>query len=161
MIGDQAETQCRVPWQLLIAALMAVLLLGACSGPSAGPESEIRDWLDRGVVATEAKDRSELMDMISPAYADGRGHKRAQIGNILRAYFLRMNKIELITTVNEITIMGETAAEVLLTVGMAGTKDGLLGFSADAYEFSLELEKSGGDWQLLSARWGELGKELR
>lgn len=99
--------------------------------------------------------------MISPAYADARGNKRAQIGNMLRAYFLRLNKIELITTVNEITIMGETAAEVLLTVGMAGTKDGLLGFSADAYEFSLELEKSRGDWVLLSARWGELGKELR
>ena len=161
MRGDQAETQCWTSWQLSIIVLALVLLLGACSAPSAGPESEIRDWLDRGVAATEAKERRELLDMISSAYADARGNNRAQIGNILRAYFLRMNKIELITTVGEITVMGETAALVLLTVGMAGTKDGLLGFSADAYEFSLELEKSGGDWQLLSARWGELGKELR
>lgn len=161
MIGDQAETERPVSWrQSTLTALLAVLLC-ACSAPSTGPEGEIRNWLDRGVVAAEAKDRSELLDMISPAYADARGNKRAQIGNTLRAYFLRMNKIELITTVNEITIMGETAAEVLLTVGMAGTQDSLLGFSADAYEFSLELEKTGGDWLLLSARWGELGKELR
>ena len=161
MIGDQAETRYRTFWYRSIPGLALVLMLWACSAPSTGPEGEVREWLDRGVVATEAKDRSELLDIISPAYADSRGNKRAQIGNILRAYFMRMNKIELITTVNEITIMGETAAEVLLTVGMAGKKDGLLGFSADAYEFSLELEKSRGEWQLLSARWGELGKELR
>jgi len=161
MIGDQAETQRLTPWRLSVSALALVVLLCACGTPSTGPEAEIRGWLDRGVAATEAKERGELMDMISPAYADTRGYNRASVGNILRAYFLRMNKIELITTVNEIAIMGDTAAEVLLTVGMAGTKDSLLGFSADAYAFSLELEKRGGDWLLISARWGELGEELR
>lgn len=161
MIGDQAETQCLTHWRLSVSALALVVLLCACSAPSTGPESEIRGWLDRGVAATEAKDRGELMDMISPAYADARGYNRTRVGNLLRVYFRRMNKIELITTVNEIAIMGDTAAEVLLTVGMAGTKDSLLGFSADAYAFSLELEKRGGDWLLISARWGELGEELR
>lgn len=161
MIGDQAETQRLRPWRLSVSALALVVLQCACSAPSTGPESEIRGWLDRGVAATEAKERGELMDMISPAYADARGYNRARVGNILRVYFRRMNRIELITTVNEIAIMGDTAAEVLLTVGMAGTKDSLLGFSADAYAFSLELEKRGGDWLLISARWGELGEELR
>ncbi len=161
MIRDQAETERLTPWRLSVPALALVVLLCACGAPSTGPESEIRGWLDRGVAATEAKERGELMDMISPAYADARGYNRARVGNILRAYFLRMNRIELITTVNEIAIMGDTAAEVLLTVGMAGTKDSLLGFSADAYEFSLELEKMGGDWLLISARWGEFGEELR
>lgn len=137
------------------------ILLASCGGPSVGPEGEIQGWIDRGVAAAESKERRALLDMISPAYADARGYNRARIGDMLRAYFLRMNTIELITTVNEISVMGDTAAEVLLTVGMAGTKDSLLGFSADAYQFSLELEKSAGDWLLISARWGQIGKELR
>ena len=49
----------------------------------------------------------------------------------------------------------------MLTVGMAGTEDSLLGISADAYQFSLELEKNAGDWLLISARWGQIGKELQ
>jgi hypothetical protein len=44
---------------------------------------------------------------------------------------------------------------------MAGTNDGVLGFSADAYRFELELEKDGDDWQLIAARWGELGDEIK
>jgi hypothetical protein len=43
---------------------------------------------------------------------------------------------------------------------MAGRNDGVLGFSADAYKFELELERDGNEWQLISARWGELGKEM-
>ena len=136
-------------------------LLCACGKSATGPESEIRNWVARGVVAVEAEERGTLMDMISPAYADTRGYNRARVDDTLRVYFLRMNAIELITSIDEIELMGDTAAEVLLTVAMAGKRDSLLGFSADAYQFSLELEKNRGDWQLLSARWGEFGKELK
>ena len=43
---------------------------------------------------------------------------------------------------------------------LAGTNDGVFGFSADAFRFQLELERDGDDWLLISARWGELGEEL-
>jgi hypothetical protein len=145
-----------------LALVIAVSVLAcACSGPSTGPEAEIQGWLDRGVAAAEARERDSLLDMISPAYADARGYNRARIGDLLRAYFTRMTSVELITTVDEITVMGDTAANVMLTVGMAGKKDSLLGFTADAYQFSLELEKSAGDWALISARWAQIGKELK
>ena len=58
-------------------------------------------------------------------------------------------------------VIGGTAAEVSITVGMAGTNDSALGISADAYRFELELEFDGDDWLLISARWGELGDQLR
>ena len=161
MTRDQAETNRLKRWRLPIAVLVLGCALGGCSSPSAGPEAEITAWLDRGIAAAEAKDRGTLVDMISPAYADTRGYDRSRVGDILRAYFLRMNTIELVTTVNEIEVMGDTAAEVRLTVGMAGTKDSLLGFSADAYRFSLELEKTLGDWRLISATWGQIGTELQ
>lgn len=137
------------------------VFLGACSGPSAGPDAELRAWLKRGVTAAEEKDRSVLVDMISPDYTDTRGNDQAAVEKILRAYFFRMNTIKLVTSIDEISVFDGTAAELLVTVGMAGSHDGTFGFSADAYQFSLELIKDGGDWILISARWGELGEELR
>lgn len=138
-----------------------VAFLAACDAPSEGPEAELRDWVELGVAATEGKQRSVLVDMISPDYADARGNNRDRVEDVLRAYFFRMNKIELLTTIDEIMVFENSAAEMLVTVGMAGSHDGLLGFSADAYQFSLELTKDDGDWALISARWGQLGDELR
>lgn len=161
MKTGQAAFHC---WARLRYKILAVALAGllcACSEPSTGPEGEVRAWVERAVAAAEAKERSTLIDMISPAYADARGYNRTRVGDMLRVYFLRMNTIELITSVDEINIMGDSAAEVLITVGMAGKRDNLLGFSADAYQFSLELEKGGSDWSLISARWGQLGKEMK
>jgi len=136
-------------------------VLFGCGGPSTGPEEALRDWVQHGVDAVEKKDRRELMGMISPAYTDTRGYDRGRVESVFRVYFLRMNVIQLLTSIDEITVIDDSAAEVLLTVGMAGTHDGFMGFSADAYQFALELTRDGDDWQLISARWGELGKELR
>jgi len=144
----------------LLAGVM-ITLLCACAKPSGDPEEQLRDWVSRGVTAAENGERRVLVGMISPAYADARGNDRDRIENIFRAYFLRMNNIELLPAIEEITVIGDSAAEMLITVGMAGTHDGALGFSADAYRFSLELENDGDDWQLIAARWGELGEELR
>ena len=116
--------------------------------------------MDRGEEAAEAKQRRELIDMISPAYMDTRGSDRGDIENLLRVYFFRQNNITLLTKIEEIRVYGDSAAEVELTVGMAGQNDAVLGFSADAYRFQLELEREGDDWLLISARWGELGEEL-
>jgi hypothetical protein len=74
---------------------------------------------------------------------------------------MRMNNVQLVTSIEDIRVIGDSAAEVVIKVGMAGTHDGVLGFSADAYRFAFELERDGDDWQLIAARWGELGKELR
>jgi len=153
--GGWAGFRCYLP-----AVTLMTLLLG-CGGPSTAPEEALKDWVQRGVDAVEGKERRELMGMISPAYADSRGYDRDRVENVFRVYFLRMNVIELLTSIDEITVIDNSAAEVLLTVGMAGTHDGFMGFSADAYQFALELTKDGDDWQLISARWGELGKELR
>ena len=144
---------------ILAGALITVLC--GCGGPSTGPEEELREWLGRGVAAAEGGERRVLAGMISPAYADARGHDRDDVENKLRAYFMRMSTIELVTSIDEITVIDDSAAEILITVGMAGKHDGTLGFSADAYKFSLELQKDGRDWELISARWGQLGKELR
>ncbi len=73
---------------------------------------------------------------------------------------MRQHSIKLLTNIDEIRLYGETAAEIELTVGMAGKNDSVFGFSADAYRFQLELERDDDDWLLISARWGEPGKKL-
>jgi hypothetical protein len=114
-----------------------------------------------GVEAAENKERRELVGMIAGSYKDARGNERGDIENMLRVYFLRQNRIALLSSIEEITVFDNTAAEIVMTVGMAGTNDGTLGFSADAYRFALELEKEADDWKLISARWGELGDDLK
>jgi hypothetical protein len=158
----RAVTQIRrlVGFRSAVVSIICIAGLSACGGPETGPEEQLRQWVDRGEEAAEAKQRRELIDMISPAYMDTRGSDRDDIENILRMYFFRQNSITLLTKIEDIRVYGDSAAEVELTVGMAGQNDAVLGFSADAYRFQLELEREGDDWLLISARWGELGEEL-
>ncbi len=137
-----------------------LVLLAACGGPGSAPEEELRAWVAEGMDAAGNKERRRLVGMISSAYADARGNERSDIENMLRVYFLRQHKIALLSSIEEITIYDDTAAKVVLKVGMAGTNDGVLGFSADAYRFALEVEKDDDEWLLIAARWGELGDEL-
>jgi hypothetical protein len=147
------------PARFVATGLLLVCLSG-CGGPVEGPEEAIRAWVKQGHELAEAKNRRALVTMISPAYTDARGNSRDDISDMFRFYFLRQNKVALITRIEELHVYDETAAELVLTVGMAGTNDGTFGFSADAYRFEMELEQ-GDEWLLTSARWGEFGGELR
>lgn len=142
-------------------AIVALLGVAACSGPATGPEEQLRAWVKRGHEAALQKDRRALVEMISPAYSDSSGNSRKDIENLFRIYFLRQQRVALLTRVIDIRVFEASAAELILEVGMAGTNDGVLGLSADAYRFEMELENDGGDWLLISARWGEIGRELR
>ena len=146
--------------QKLILSL-TLMLLSACGSPASDPEAELRDWVARGETAAEEKDRGVLMDMISEDYVDARGNNRNDIGNTLRAYFFRQQSIALLIGIDEIAFYDDTAAQLTMSVGMAGTNGGALGFNADAYQFELELHKPDDEWLLIGARWGEFGAELR
>ena len=147
-------------WSRLIVMVMPLLALCAC-GETTPPEEAIRAWVDRGHAAAEEKDRGALLDMVSPAYADARGNDRDDLSNMLRLIFLRQNRIALVLRIDEIEVIDGTAAEIALQVGMAGTDGSLLGFDADAYRFEMELVRNDDDWQLIAARWGDLGGNLR
>ena len=144
----------------LMAAGLIFLLASACGGSDESTEDAIRAWVRDGHLAAEAKDRRALLDMISPAYVDARGNDREDIGNLMRFYFLRQNKVVLISRVDEIEVFEDSAAKLVLQVGMAGSNDNVLGFSADAYRFEMELEQDGSDWLLIAARWGGLREDV-
>ena len=140
-------------------AFFGAVLVGCGEAPDA--EQAIRDWLTRGEAAVAAEDRRELMTMVAPNYADARGNGKEEIDRMLRLLFLRQDDVKVLTRVETIEIFGDSAAEVRLTTGVAGSNESLLGFSADALRFELELEHNGNDWQLIAARWGDVGQELR
>ena len=144
-------------WILLATSMIVT----ACSGSAAGPEEVLRVWVDEMEYAAEDMDRSAMLDKISGNYADARGNSRKDIGDTLFVYFLRQKNVAIVSTIDQITISDDSAAELVLTVAMAGTNDGALGLSADAYRFELELERSNTEWLLIGARWGELGHDLR
>ena len=144
----------------IAAVFLIACVLAACGGPDEGPEAAVRAWVAAGHEAAENKDRDALMDMVAPESADSRGNNRDDIENLLRFYFLRQQKVALITRIDELQIFSDSAAEVTLDVGMAGTNDNVLGFSADAYHIELELVRDGADWLLTYARWGGLGEEV-
>lgn len=149
----------RVSLAAVVLAVTLTALIG-CSEPATDPEQQLRVWAEQGQAAVEEKQRRALIDMISPAYVDAKGYDRDDLDNMLRAYFLRQHSISLITAIREIQVFGDSAAEIEMTVGMAGTNDGVLGISADVYHFSLELQRDDDDWRLISAKWGQLGGEV-
>ena len=156
MMSLARVTRVRLP----VAGILT-LIFCACGGSATGPEEEIRAWVRQGQEAAEAKDRRALVDMMAPSYTDARGHSRDDIENMFRLYFLRQHKVALITRIEELDLYDGTAARLVLGVGMAGTNDNVLGFSADAYRFEMELERHDDEWLLMSARWGEFGGDLR
>lgn len=148
-----------IRFAIVIATLCVAL--SACSQSVSDPEAALREWLASAETAAEEKDRGELMSLISESYMDSRGNDYDQINDILRLYFLRQDSIGLITGIDDVSLIGETAALVRVTVGMAGTRNRVLGINADAYRFELELESHDDEWLLIGARWGELGGQLR
>lgn len=146
--------------RFLQSYLLCILLAG-CGGSAVGPEEALRAWVATAVAAAEDKDRRKLLSMISAHYADGRGNDRDAIDRTLRIYFLRQDQLVLVSKIDRIDVSAGTAADIEMTLGMAGTNNSALGLSADAYRFGLELVQEGGDWILIGARWGELGGELR
>ncbi len=154
MINATANTA-RLPILGLVCCWLA-----SCGNPPTPPEEAVRAWVADGQQAAEEKDRRALVKMISPAYADARGNSRDEIENLFRLYFFRQNNIALLTRIESLRIIGDSAAEIELSVGIAGTNDGVLGFSADAYRFEMELVRDGDDWLLISGRWGEVGGDI-
>lgn len=146
--------------RILMTSLVCAILAG-CGAPEGSPEEAVRTWLETAEAYAEDKDRGGILDMIDENYADARGNDHTQIGNILRLWFLRQKSVGFVTNVNDITVMGDTAAIANITVVMAGTNAEAFGIRADAYNFELELENMDDEWKLIGARWGEVGQELR
>ncbi|HEX2138326.1 MAG TPA: hypothetical protein VHG33_01305 [Woeseiaceae bacterium] len=134
---------------------MAAAVLAGCSPPSP-PEAAIREWLEAAETAVEERDRSRLVEMIAEHYVDARGNDRESVNQRLRLYFLRNREIIVASRIEELEVIGGTAAQVVVTAGLAGADGNAFGLRADVWRLDLELVQEEGEWLLIGAQWSEL-----
>ena len=121
------------------------LLLQACSDSADSPEEQIRQFIDAGVQAGEARSVDDLGELLHNDYLDQRGNNSKQLGKLLRVYFFRHKNIHLFTRIDSIEVLADNQASVSMHVAMAGTvitdANALAGLKARVYRFDLQLVK--------------------
>lgn len=141
-------------------AAIVVLVLAAC-GREPSPEDRIREVITAAETAAEARDLSDVMELVSDRYADLRGQDKAAIRDVMRGYFLINQSIHLLVTVDDIEFPGNDLASAHVTVGMLGRQDAGAddwGLAADVYEFDVRLLNEDDEWRLVSAEWVRAGR---
>jgi hypothetical protein len=139
------------------APLMLVVSCAALAGcGGSDPEAAVRARLEAAEAAAEARDAGFFGDLIAASYSDSRGNDRAAVMRLVRGYFLANQRVEILSRVDDVRLMGDDAAEAVVYAGIAGQRSGaerLGGIGVDLYRFDLELVSEGGEWQIIGARW--------
>jgi hypothetical protein len=144
--------------RLQLAAL--VLMLAAC-GREPSPEDRIREVITAAETAAEARDLSDVMDVVSDRYADLRGQDKAAIRDVMRGFLLVNQSIHLLVRVDDVKFPGDDLANAHVTVGMLGRQDAGVddwSLAADVYEFDVRLVNEDDEWRLVSAEWVRAGR---
>src|SRR4029077_17524477 len=98
-----------------LTALIASGLLFGCAARSSDEEL-VRALIDNVETAAEARDASDVLDLVSDDYEDAQGFDRAQLRNFLRGYFLAHPKIELLVNIENLEFPADGLAQAEITV---------------------------------------------
>ncbi len=120
-----------------VSLCVAVIFLAAC-GSRSSDEEQVRALLDAAEAAAEARDTSDVLEVIASDYSDSQGFDRAQLQGFLRAYFLANPRVEILLTVQdlEFPVEGLGRARVGITSLPAG----------DRATLQVEFRKEGARW---------------
>lgn len=129
-----------------VITLSIPLLLAACS--SGTDEDQVRAVIAAAEKAAEARDTSELMDLVADDYTDSRGFDKAQLTQYLRGYFLIHPKIEIITKLGDIEFETANRARLDVEVVMVGTQgnSAAASLTGDLESMKVELQRRGSEW---------------
>jgi hypothetical protein len=120
-----------------VSLCVALTLLVACTSRSSD-EEQVRALLDTAEAAAEARDASDLLEVIAADYSDSQGFDRAQLQNFVRGYFLANPRVEILLTVQDLEFPVE---------GLARARVGLTSLPAgDRATLQVEFRKEGGGW---------------
>ena len=120
-----------------VSLCVAVFFFAAC-GSRSSDEEQVRALLDAAEAAAEARDASDVLDVVATDYSDSQGFDRAQLQGFLRAYFLANPRVEILLTVQdlEFPVEGLGRARVGITSLPAG----------DRATLQVEFRKQGTRW---------------
>ena len=140
-----------------ILTLICTTLIFGCTSELTDPEVEIRQFLETGETAVEARELVAVANMISEQYGDPSGRSRRDLVRLVAGYILRNESVHLLTRIDNIVIGDDDSANARVYAGMAGKSVGggtpISDLRADLYRFDLALAKESGDWKLTRAEW--------
>jgi hypothetical protein len=125
-----------------IPGIVAVIFLCACSSPSSD-EEQVRALIVAAENGAEARDTSDVLDVVAPDYSDSQSFDRAQLQTFLRGYFLANPKVQVLATVQDLQfpVDGLGRARVDVTVLPAG----------DRATLQVEFRREDGKWLVARA----------
>ena len=125
-----------------VSLCVAVIFLAAC-GSRSSDEEQVRALLDAAEAAAEARDTSDVLEVIASDYSDSQGFDRAQLQGFLRAYFLANPRVEILLTVQDLEFPVE---------GLGHARVGITSLPAgDRATFQVEFRKEGARWLVARA----------
>jgi hypothetical protein len=139
-----------------IVMLTALAAFTAGCGESQTPDAKVREVIAKGEQAAEARDLSGIMDLVAPAYSDGRAGGRDELKQYLRGYLVAHQAIHLLTRVESVEFPYRDMAKVKLMVGTLGRDAAAataFDLAADVYDVELDLALDDGDWRVTRASW--------
>lgn len=138
---------------------LALFLLAGCSDESGiSPQEQVNLLLDHAEEVVEARDLEAAAELISSRYQDKSGRNRQQLRRLLAGYFLRHRSIHILKKTEQISLLNETNAQVVLYAGLAGPKalatDSFSQWSGDLIRLEVDLAfEDDGEWRLIRAEW--------
>ena len=135
--------------------LCACVAMAGC-GDGESTEARIRALVDGLAEAAEAGEIEPFADAIARDYADLRGNDRRAVLMTLRGVMLRTgDRLLVFPDTESVTPITADLAEASVRVRFAGADLDRLALETAVYRFVLTLERDGGDWRIVSARWAE------
>ena len=123
-------------------AAFAIIFLAAC-GTRGSDDEQVRALLATAEAAVEARDASDVLDLVAGDYSDAQGFDRAMLQNYLRGYFLANPRIELLVTVDDLEFP---------VAGLGRARIGLIALPAgDRVTLQVEFRKLEGQWRVARA----------
>ncbi|QYZ67499.1 MAG: hypothetical protein OI74_07125 [Gammaproteobacteria bacterium (ex Lamellibrachia satsuma)] len=151
-------------WLLRLPLLWVLILLAGCSDPPyLSPEDQVRQFVARGEVAVEGRDLSDAAALISEQYSDGIRRTRHEIRRLLAGYFLRHKSIHVVYRIDQVELLEDAQAQVVLFAGIAGTapvgSEALSQWRGELLRIELLVAlESDEEWRLQSAKWRRASK---
>lgn len=145
-------------WRYVSCCLLAWVMLEGCSRQAQeSPEDQIKAFLDVAEAAVESRSLDESARLISAEYRDETGGDRQALKRLLMGYFLRHQSIHILKQIQEISLLSDTTARVVIYAGVAGNRpdmgDSLAQWRGELIRLETELTLDDEDWRLLSASW--------
>jgi len=110
--------------------------------------------VEKAESAAEARDASELRNLVADDYGDTAGRNAADVRNFLHAWLVAHPSVNLLTRIDSIELEGTELARVRVTIGMLGREaagESDWDLAADIERLDLRLARDGGDWRVISA----------